>query len=257
MSTVACIQPKIRSTIIQNEWVSCLSNLRDARALILRNAESFHEAATALEQVGQVLSGKIRNSLSKYEPELLELTTVTGRHEITETARLFNVIREARNDAVHEGAWARHLNSRLIDLFLILEESIMSKLTCIEDIMVRNPVIAEPWHMVAHIRKTMLANSFSFLPILWAGEWHFVSDTMIMRYLHGASNRDDKKERLQKQIQYVIQAGEIKPTPAVYCPPKNTIVQLLAEMVDGPILVVEEAGGTSRLLGIVTSFDLL
>lgn len=114
----------MRKNIITNEWVDCLGRLRDARALILRDAESFYEAATGLERVGQVLSGRIRNGLAGYEEDLLELATTTGRHEPAETARLFNVVREARNMAVHEGAWARHLSTRLVDLLMILEEAI-------------------------------------------------------------------------------------------------------------------------------------
>jgi hypothetical protein len=42
--------------------------------------------------------------------------------------RLFNVVREARNKAVHDGAYARHLNGRLVDLLLLLEEAIMTNM---------------------------------------------------------------------------------------------------------------------------------
>ncbi len=233
-------------------WLACAT-----LALILRDTESFHEAAMALEYVGQILSGEIRTGLAKYEPELLELAKTAERHESSETTRLFKVVREARNMAVHEGAWTRHLSSRLIDLFLILEEAIMTKMTCAEDIMVRNPVVAEPWQMVAHIRKTMLANSFSHVPIFLNGEWLIVSDLVLMRFLHGATNAKEKLSRLSMQIGAVIDSGEIARVRAVCFELQTTLDQLVAGMQDLPVLVTQDIGGTSRLLGIVTPFDLL
>ncbi len=127
----------IRGNIIDAEWSDCLGRLRDARALVLRDAESFHGAAMALERVGQLLCGQVRNGLGAYGGELLELARTAEGIEPPEVARLFDIVRDARNMAVHEGAWARHLNSRLVDLFLILEQAIMDKMQCAQDIMVR------------------------------------------------------------------------------------------------------------------------
>jgi hypothetical protein len=114
---------KIRTDILDEEWTYCLGLSREARYLILGNSESFHEAATALEQIGKVLCGCCCSGLAGYVPALLDLGQRTGRHQRDEIERLFNVIRDARNDAVHTGAWARHLSDRMLDLFLILEEA--------------------------------------------------------------------------------------------------------------------------------------
>ena len=48
----------------------CLGLLRDARALVLRDAESFHEATTLLEQIGQIDGGAIRIGLGSYKDTL-------------------------------------------------------------------------------------------------------------------------------------------------------------------------------------------
>lgn len=58
------------------------------------------------------------------------------------------MVREARNDAVDTDAFASHLSTRLIDLILILEEAILSQMLKVEDLMVRNPVVAEPWQLL-------------------------------------------------------------------------------------------------------------
>lgn len=135
----------IRHNILDAEWSDCLARLREARALVLRDAESFHEAAMTLERIGQVLCGQMRNGLGGYGGELLKLATAEDAPEDNEARRLFETVKEARNMAVHEGAWARHLSSRLVDFFIILEQAIVEKMKRAEDIMVRQPVVAEPW----------------------------------------------------------------------------------------------------------------
>ena len=247
----------IRSNIVDAEWSDCLSRLRDARALVLRDAESFHQAAMALERVGQILCGKIRNGLGAYENELLELAKTAETMDPAEVDRLFAIVKEARNMAVHEGAWARHLSSRLVDFFIILEKAIMNKMTYAQDIMVRQPMVAEMWHLVAHVRQTMLANSFSSLPVLKDGRWHCISDLMIMRFLHSAADAKDLKVRLSTQLEVAISAGGIVPSVASCYTLDSKLVDIVAEMQAGPALVIDCRSGSIRLVGILTPFDLL
>src|SRR5205085_6871383 len=136
--------------------VDFLYRLRAARALILRDSESFGEASTVLEHIGQVVGCKIGIGLKDYEAPIIALAKEADPVEEDAVRRLFNVVREARNKSIHDGAYARHLNSRLVDLLLILEEATMTTMDRVEDLMVRNPVSAEPWHLVSHVRKMML-----------------------------------------------------------------------------------------------------
>lgn len=245
------------SKILPAEWSDCLSRLRDARALVLRDAESFHEAVTVLERIGQVVSGQVRGGLNDYKGALLELALPGEKAESTEVARLFETVREARNMAVHEGAWARHLSSRLVDFFLILEQAIMKKMKCAEDIMVRQPIVAETWHMIAHVRLTMLANSFSNVPVLIDNRWHIITDLMIMRFLRGAPDGKEKKARLSSQLEASIRKGEIVPIVARCFLPETKLDDLISAMDVGPALVTDGNSSAPRLLGILTSFDLL
>lgn len=247
---------RIRQNIHADEWSYCLSLSRDGRALILRDAESFHEAATTLEQIGKILSGKIQNGLGKYRDVLLELMKMSEQDRIAENERLFDVVKDARNMAVHEGSFARHLSSRLIDLFLILEEAIMTKLQCVEDIMVRNPVVAETWQMVANARRDLLANSFSFLPILHNGKWQLIADSEVMRFLRNPSNLP-KNDRLSMSLDATIKDGSVCLISVKTCAPTDTIVHLTEIIENLPVLVIKEFDGEPKLLGIVTPFDLL
>lgn len=245
---------KLRTIINMPEWSYCLGLLRNARGILLRDAESFHEAATALEDIGKTLSGNIRNGLSSYRPVLMDLLEIAGRDDLDETSRLFKVVCDARNMAVHEGAWARHLSSRLIDLLLILEEAIMTIMKLAEDVMVRGPIIAESWHMVTQVRREMLANSFSCLPVFHGEGWHILTDLAVMRFL---GSYEGRKERSTWKISKVIQENPSILEPAVDCSPKDTIDQLRAKMTSLSLLVIDKNEDEPRLLGIITAFDLL
>jgi CBS domain-containing protein len=239
------------------ERCECLTRLRDARALILRDAESFHEAAIALERVGQVLCGKVRNGLGGYKDVLLELAGDAADCDPREAERLFGVVKDARNLAAHEGAWARHLSSRLVDFLLILEDSIQLKMNIVKDIMVRNPLAAEPWHLVSHVRHAMLANSFSHLPIFVNSAWHTVSDLAVMRFLRNPSIQGGRNERLSKRLDEAIGEGLLEVVKARNSAPESTVQDVSNLIEIGPVLVIEDHDNSPRLVGILTAFDLL
>ena len=236
--------------------VEFLSKLRDARALILRDAESFHEAATVLEQLGQVIGRKMKNGLAEYENEIVELVMPASKEPEESVRRLFTIVREARNKAVHEGAYARHLNSRLVDLLLIIEEAIMANMERVEELMVRNPIVAEPWHLVGHVRRTMLANSFSNLPYYHQcdvnGKWLILRDTAIIRVA-----RTRGKPGLSMPIAEAVSDDILETAQATTCNPETLIDDLLSKIDRDPVLVVQQIDSEERLLGIITAFDLL
>jgi hypothetical protein len=249
--------PKIRSNILDAEWSDCLIRLRDARALVLRDAESFHEAASALERIGQVLSGSCRNGLGAYEGELIELASSCMELNSTEIRRLFETVKDARNMAVHEGAWARHLSSRLVDFCLILEQAIMDKMKCAEDIMVRQPLVAETWHLIAHVRQAMLANSFSTLPIIVNDRWCLITELMVMRFLGNAGDKKGRRDLLSTSLDHAISSQGIVPLQAKCVQRSAKIVDLWEDMDDRILLVTDTSVSPSRLLGILSAFDLL
>ncbi len=109
---------KIRDNIQGNEWSYCLSIARNGRALILKDSESFGEASRILEKIGKVIGGKIQKGLGGYKFVILELMSLASYYKAHDNERLFNIVKDARNLAVHEGSFARQLSGRLIDIFL-------------------------------------------------------------------------------------------------------------------------------------------
>jgi CBS domain-containing protein len=238
--------------------IDFLTRLRDARALVLKDAESFHTAAGVLEYIGQILKGGMGNGLGAYRDEIFDLATVTGRFDHATISRLFKVVREARNDVVHDGAFVRHMSTRLVDLIVILEESVMAEMTTVGDVMVRTPVSVEPWQLVWHARRLMLENSFSNLPMLIADEnvkrWVFVSDVAVMTFL-GPSNERDKSRR-SKTLDQARKEG-LRLDKADCCVETELVIEIIPRLERGPLLVTATQAGSDRLVGIVSAFDLL
>ena len=100
------------------------------------------------------------------------------------------------NDALHQGAFARHLTIHAIDLALILEDALRSfEEPRVSDYMVRNPLFAELWQPIGFIRQQMLANSFSFLPVLKGKNCSFadsVHDSRLPTEIRGEDGRHNQ-----------------------------------------------------------------
>src|SRR6266481_4892831 len=131
----------------------------------------------------------------------------------------YEIVRKARNSALHEGALARHLTANAVELSLVLEEGIMSELHQVSDFMVRNPVCAFMWQPLSFIRQTMLVNSFTYLPIpAETGEktnWQLISDFRLAQYLR--KNGRVSKDRLIERLQEAVKSGQMELVQAKTC----------------------------------------
>lgn len=237
--------------------VDFLARLREARALVLRDSESFHEAATVLEYIGQLMKGKRGNGLKAYEDEIVDLSASVKGVEKATVRRLCGVVREARNDAVHDGAYVRHLSSRLVDLLVLVEDAVMVELTLVEEVMVRNPVSAESWHLLTHVRREMLANSFSNIPTFvvgaeGVGKWSFLTDSAIMQFVR----KNEEKDRLSMTVEKAL-SKSLRTEPATCCHPGEAVEKLFEKLGSLPLLVTESPDKPQRLVGILSAFDLL
>lgn len=235
-----------------------LAMLRDARAIVYRNAESFNEAAAVLEHVGQMLRGVVLNGLNDYKDAICNLGRLAPAINSGRVEFLFDTVRKARNDSVHSGDFIRHHSIRLVELLLILEEGLAMFGKSAGDLMVQNPTTAELWHNVASVRRAMLTNSFSFLPIQDRdGVWKLLSDVAIVRCLRNAASTNDRSEMLGKQLQKALDDDEIALTDCSRFSPGKSFDEIAKAMSHLPVLIVEKDGNKERLLGILTAFDLL
>jgi len=171
----------------------------------------------------------------------------------------YEIVRKARNSALHEGALARHLTANAVELSLVLEEAIMSEHDRVRDFMVTNPVCAHTWQPLSFVRQTMLVNSFSYLPVRIdeAGNiaWRLVSDFNLARYLRSATTSGDARKRLAQQLGRAVELGKVKLLPTKTLRPEDNIQEALLEAEGLPAVVPSPDG--KDLIGILTPFDLL
>ena len=174
--------------------------LRTSRAAALADSEGFHVIIHAIELIGQNELQKTKPQgkdmrppgLHKYGPALSKLASSSPlshdipnlyQHYHTEFSVLYEELRKARNDAIHQGAYARSLTSHATEISIILEDALMKDASCVSQFMVREVTIAKPWQPISFIRQQMLRQAFSYLPIFLEENWKLISELGVARYL--------------------------------------------------------------------------
>jgi len=237
--------------------------LREARESALRDSEAFEGIIQVVERLGSFLCRRI-GDLGWYKEEIEKNARQSAlAEEIPGPWRslhipfslLYDLVKDARNDALHQGAFARRLTSHAIELSLVLEDALRRSLDspAVGDYMVRNPTYAEFWQPISFIRQQMLANSFSFLPVRGAGDWCLISDLQIATYL--GTDVSARRQRLAQNLN----AARIPLQQAKFCQVDTPLEEAL-RMLDNeqrPLLVCLKEGDQQALVGIVTPFDLL
>ena len=147
--------------------------LRSARAMALANAEGFYDVIRVLELIGQQLTGKI-SGLGNYKQKLSDLASLSPLSADPPTHwsvchssfdALFEEMRATRNDAVHQGAYARTITDHAVELSIILEDALMTGASKVSQFMVRIVVEAKPWHPISYVRQQMLSHASFYLPV--------------------------------------------------------------------------------------------
>ena len=239
--------------------------LRFGRAVAIKDAEGFSEILFVVERLGSFLFKEI-GTLKSYSSVLQHLACDSPLSRDLPKAypglhlpfyRLYDLIMQARNDALHQGACARHLTSHAIELSIVLEDALMSNLATVEEFMVRDPVCCSLWQPLSLIRQQMLVNSFSFLPVRnEKNEWQVLSDQELAKYLRVKAKT--RKERLAKSLESALKDDET--SNKIILLPVDTVSSTFpvkdVELKGVPVLVVYDANQTD-LIGIITAFDLL
>jgi len=236
---------------------------RTARADALKDAEAFDEILFVIERFGAFLTEE-QSDLGEYEEALAD---VAGKSPLAKLSRykcgpdfdrLYTLVRRARNDAMHQGAYARHLATNATILSVVLEDALMAGAGTLQDFMVRDPVCAEIWQPLALVRQKMLLNAFSFLPVreeTGKGGWHFVSDMDVARYVRGG-RANKRNKRLAEGLGDVVAAGGIKLREAKCFVGTTTLEEVMNQLDGYPVLVIDK-DHSDQLLGIVSAFDIL
>jgi CBS domain-containing protein len=254
-------------TLMWEERIHHRDQLRAARYAALADAEGFSSVCFALEALGLRLLGK-KEDLGKYKKQIWNLandSVVLSKLSISfpslfgKFSSLYELVRSARNDAMHTGVYARHATAAAIELCIGLEEAIMKEQdiprTVVEDFMVKSPISVEPWQPVAHARQLMLTHSFSFLPVLIDDVWMMVSELGMARYLRSGGSW---KKLLATPIEFAYKKDGLSLIKATIVNLKDDIHPLLnptSENSSPNLWLVEETPG--KLCGVISPFELM
>jgi len=238
--------------------------LRAARAVALGNAEDFSEILFVIERFGVQVTNSVSN-MHAYSERIAQIASqsplamghcVPTQGWQVDFRQLYELVKDARNDALHTGAYARHLTGCSIELALVLEDALMSNLTVVRDFMVKNPVVTFGWQPLAIIRQSMLANSFSYLPYSDSmKKWNWISDFELAKCLRSAPTKARRKELLALPLEEAVSVGSISPLKAQVCYPDDQVVDVLDRSSGSPILVLDKTA--NEVIGIITPFDVL
>ena len=249
-------------TLNQAAKLDSRQQLKQARENAFRDAESFEDIIHVIERLGCLLLGRI-GDLGKYKANIKEVALASAlaveipeKHgEVhTDFCRLYDIVTEGRNDALHQGAIARHLNNHAIELALILEDALQMNGTTakVSDFMVRNPVCAEMWQPISYVRQQMLVNSYSYLPVKNEDVWYLLSDLDVATYLLNAATPKERKEQLAKPLGETSIVHHV----AQLISSDMLISEAITKCTEVPLLV-QRTGTTNDVIGILTAFDLL
>lgn len=257
-----------------DECVYYRDELRAARYAALADSESFTEICFVIEALGLRLLGR-QEAMGDYKERIADCAQASPLFGLLPQTfpatfktfdALYRIVKQARNDAMHTGAYARHATEAAIELCIGLEEALMENgKPNVGDVMVKSPITVEPWQPVAHARQLMLMHSFSFLPVRLDNTWHLISELGLARYLNVSSRL--KATRLGKSIDAAVADGmELKDVPpeAILHATDSTNKALSAVPGQhGPSLwlVVEticvDGKDQARLAGVLSPFELM
>ena len=250
-----------------DERIYYRDQLRAGRYAALADAEGFYSICFALEALGLRLFGEKEN-LGKYQSVLLQVFNKC--EDLTEFSSdfpeyfssfysLFNLIKTARNDAMHTDVYARHATAAAIELCIGLETALMNEAdmprTLVKDFMVKYPITVESWQPVAFARQLMLTHSFSFLPVQLGGRWRLISESAIAKYLR----RTDMvwKALMGMDIERASQSG-LSLIEAQMVSLDQSVTSLLDGADDtNPVRLWLVQDGNGRLCGVLSPFELM
>ncbi len=242
------------SILVPDERIYYRDRLRAARYSALADSEGFLAICFALEELGVRALGR-QAALNDYHDELVALISL-AEADMQLFNALYDIVRRARNDAMHTGAHARHVAAKAIELCLILEDALMATnegiLRRVGDHMVKDAIAIEAWQPVSRARQLMLTHSFSNLPVRIGDSWKLLTERGLAKYLAG----NNKNKALGATISQV--AAQLSLEPAVTTKKEADADSLLVGATGGGAtslwIVID---GEQHLLGVISAFELI
>lgn len=235
---------------------------RQARYAAQANAEGFGEICFAIEELGIRLADQ-KLSMARYRG-LIDKETKNRPEShfdhpdyFSTFTSLYSIVTDARNDAMHTGAYARRATAKALELCLLIEDGLMTgKKTrrLVGDYMVRDAVFVEAWTPIAKVRQLMLLHSFSNIPVEIGGAWKLLTELEIALFL-----REDRGSRLALSVEAAISEGlEVKHAASTKAgmDADDVLQQKNGNgIVTGNLWLV--LGQDNRLVGVLSPFEMM
>jgi hypothetical protein len=261
-----CMKPdmKDRAPLVvpePDEALHFARELRNARAIALADAEGWQSLIFAFERLAKFLT---RDQLVTIgEPEASKaFKLVVGRAHAGKLVDhdafrlLLEQVVAGRNSEFHGGAAARRFAKHCVEFSFLLEEGLSNIMNKNLGSVMSSPVVGiELWRMLADLRRLMLENSYTWIPLKTSEGWKVVSDHALVSYL--SVHQDALKTQTVEQALFSdgLKVANLQLFRAKTEIRNETLMKALAS---GPVLVCEgEELNDNRIVGIVTSFDLL
>ena len=246
-----------KDDICREEYLGMLRELRNARYKALADSEEYISIVHCVEQLGSLLMrDKTRKFCTLGHSENCLYNFVKCHYpEYEKWKILYRLVKDGRNDLVHEGAAARQLTKWLVEMCIVLEDALIiaansgERSMMAEDLMIREVVVAESWEELATVRHKMLERSISYLPTFYDSDksWYLIEDSDVARYLKAPRSSSHRRQKVKEFL------GKLTPKKARKVSCSEKIEEIFDDIMKQPVLVVEK----DRLLGILTAFDLL
>ena len=152
-------------------------DLKGALTAFASGRGSVESLLHQIERIARYVTGKPDVALGRarkrmkrlvrcFAPALIDNTGLPG----VRWDDLYSAVVEGRNDLAHTGTEAALVGVRVATLATVLLAALAQVAKDkgageVKDIMVSNPVFAHGWQTLADLRRTMLVNDFSVLPL--------------------------------------------------------------------------------------------
>ena len=246
-------------------------DLKDALTAFASGRGSVESLLHQIERIARYVTGKPSVDLKKAGGRMKRLVRrfVPGR--INDTGLpgigwedLYSAAVKGRNDLAHTGTAGALVGTRVATMATVLlaalaEVAKEKGVGKVKDIMVSNPVFAHCWQTLADLRRTMLVNDFSVLPLnnddAKDRKWRCVRAEELADFLAQGGNRDGCT--LADAL-----SGESCTRMRVYCArivceDEEQGKLLGRDALNLPVVVGRTVEGRCEIVGIVTAFDLL
>ena len=251
-------------TLLAPERLFHLRAFRQARVGLLDDAEAYLPVFVCLENLGRRLheggnaappfvNGLVEPLVDFLAPFAYVFLSASDSKNHVES--LLKRLAHARNDAVHSGAYARHLGTGCLAVSLIAEEALSKNMNTVSDFMAGDVAVAEGWQPLSFARQIMLKNSFTWLPVYFDKKWQLLSAQAVLKAL-GQSQGNERARVLNTSIDELMSSGNLELCPATKIKNHESADAARKILSDNsePLLVIDAAG---HLVGIVMAFDLL